>query len=137
MDKKSKSNGLTEGSIGKTILRLTYPMIFGMVSMIVFNLVDTFFIAKLGTQELAAITFTFPVVLIITSVAHGMGMGAASVVSRAVGEGNRHKVQRYGTDSLVLSFIFVIIFVIVGLFLIEPIFQLLGATDHLMVYIKE
>ncbi|GAI71534.1 unnamed protein product, partial [marine sediment metagenome] len=128
---------LTEGPVGKTLVRLTIPMIFGIVGIVAFNLVDTFFVGKLGTDELAALSFTFPVVLIINSLAHGLGIGASAVISRAIGEGDHHKVQRLTTDSLVLSVLLVAFFVVLGQLTINQIFRLLGATPEILPLIKQ
>ncbi|MCK4494756.1 MAG: MATE family efflux transporter, partial [Candidatus Aminicenantes bacterium] len=126
--KSKQSAKLVEGAVGRLLVKLTIPMVFGMISMIIFNLVDTLFVGRLGTKELAALSFTFPVVLIIHSLALGLGIGASAVISRAIGEGNHHKVQRLTTDALCLSVIIVAFFIIIGLFTIEPLFRLLGAT---------
>ncbi len=127
---------LIEGPIGKTLTKMTIAMTFGMMGMVAFNLVDTFFVGKLGTDQLAALSFTFPVVLVVTSIALGLGFGASAVISRAIGEGDHHKVQRLTTDSLLLSIIIVIGFITFGLFTIEPLFKALGATSKIMPYIK-
>ncbi|MCK5050789.1 MAG: MATE family efflux transporter [Candidatus Cloacimonetes bacterium] len=127
---------LIEGPIGKTLTKMTIAMTFGLMGMVAFNLVDTFFVGKLGTDQLAALSFTFPVVLVVSSIALGLGFGASAVISRAIGEGDHHKVQRLTTDSLLLSVIIVICFVIIGLFTIEPLFKALGATSKIIPYIK-
>lgn len=56
---------LTTGPVPKTVLFLALPMVVGMFSIIAFNLADTFFVAQLGTQALAAMSFTFPVVMVM------------------------------------------------------------------------
>ncbi len=132
--KKAK---LIEGPVGKTLINLTIPMFFAMVGMVAFNLVDTFFVGKLGTNELAALSFTFPVVLVINSIALGIGMGAAALISRSIGEGDHHKVQRFTTDGLTLAFLIVIVFVIIGLSTINPLFKALGATAEILPLIKK
>ena len=65
----TKRANLTEGPVGRTLIRLTIPMLLAILAMVVFNLVDTAFVGRLGTQELAAISFTFPVILVINSLA--------------------------------------------------------------------
>jgi len=135
---KQKNNALlTEGNVNKILMNLTLPMIVGIVGMSMFNLVDTWFVGQLGPKELAAMSFTFPVVLVIGSIAMGLGVGASSVIARAIGEGNHHRVQRLTTDSLLLSFIVVLVFVIAGLNTIEPLFLLLGASRELVVLISD
>ena len=91
---------LVDGPVGKTLVRLTLPMSVGILGMVAFNLVDTFFVGRLGTLELAAMSFTFPVVLVVGSIARGLGVGTTAVISRAIGEGDHQKVQRMTTDSL-------------------------------------
>ena len=112
-------------------------MIFAMMSMVAFNLVDTFYVGKLGTDELAALSFTFPVILVVVSIALGLGMGTSAVISRAIGEGDHYKVQRLTTDGLLLALLVVLCFVIVGFLTIEPLFKMLGATPVILPLIKK
>jgi len=123
---------LTTGPVGRTLTNLTIPMTFGLLAMVAFNLVDTFYVGKLGRDQLAALSYTFPVVLVIVSIALGLGFGASAVISRAIGEGNHHKVKRLTTDAILLSFSIVLVFVITGLFTIKPLFTNLGATPEII-----
>ncbi|GIV79271.1 MATE family efflux transporter [Litorilinea aerophila] len=135
--KGGRQAALVHGPVGKTLIDLTIPMIFGIVGMVAFNLVDTFFVGQLGTRELAAMSFTFPVVMVISSVAFGIGIGGSAVISRAIGEGNQDRVRRLTTDLLALALTVVILFVLLGLLTIEPVFRLLGATPDLIPLIRE
>ncbi len=132
-----KKAQLIDGPVGKTLTRLTIPMIIGIAGMVAFNLIDTFFIAQLGTIELAAISFTFPVVFLITSIALGLGVGTSAVISRAIGEGDQRKVKRLTTDALSLSVLIVVSLVMVGMLTIEPLFRLLGASEEILPFIKK
>jgi len=133
----TKNARLIEGPVQKTLIRLTLPMMLGTLGMVIFNLSDTFFIGQLGTKQLAALSFTFPVVLAVSSIAMGLGIGASAVISRAIGEGNHYKVKRLTTDSLTLSLIFVGFFALFGLFTINPLFRLLGASGEILTYISQ
>lgn len=133
----SKRMDLTEGSISKTLKDLTIPMIFGVLGMVLFNLADTYFVGKLGTNQMAALTFTFPVVLVLNSLNLGIGIGASAVISKAVGENKKEKVIRLSTDSLSLGVIFATIALIIGELTIEPLFTLLGADKEIMPYIAD
>jgi len=132
-----KNARLIEGPVQKTLIRLTLPMVLGTLGMVIFNLSDTFFVGQLGTNQLAALSFTFPVVLAVSSLAMGLGIGASAVISRAIGEGNHYKVKRLTTDSLTLSLIFVGFFALFGLFTINPLFRLLGASGEVLSYISQ
>lgn len=135
---KAPSNArLTEGDVGKTLVRLTLPMIAGMIGVMAFNIVDTFFISLLGTIELAAISFTFPIVMFIGNLANGIGIGVSAVVSRAIGKGDRRKVVRLATDSLSLALVFALVFVTLGLLTIDPLFSALGASPDTLPLIRE
>ena len=132
-----KNAKLIEGPVQRTLIRLTLPMVLGTLGMVIFNLSDTFFVGQLGTNQLAALTFTFPVVLVVGSLAMGLGIGASAVISHAIGEGNYNKVKRLTSDSLTLSLIFVGFFALVGLFTINPLFRLLGASGEILTYISQ
>jgi len=112
-------------------------MVFGILGMVAFNVADTFFVGQLGSNELAALSFTFPVVLVINSLAQGLGVGASAVISRAIGEGDHHKVQRLTTDSLVLAVLVAIVCVSLGILTIDPLFSLLGATPEVLALIRQ
>ncbi len=134
MFEKSNANKpkLTEGKIFLQLFELTLPMVWGVFSVFAFSLADTYFVAQLGTNELAAMSFTFPVVAVLASVAMGLGVGTSSVIARVIGEGNRQKVQRLTTDSLLLSLLIVIILAFGGLATINPLFTALGAQQELL-----
>jgi len=112
-------------------------MILGLVSILLINLVDTFYISLIGNKELVAISFTFPVTFTIMSFSFGIGIAASAVISRAIGEGNTKKVKRLTTDSL--SLVSFIILFIAGLsFLnLDFIFFSIGASNENLTLIKE
>lgn len=131
----ARTRDLTQGNIQKTILRMTVPMILGMLGMVAFNFADTAFVGQLGEAQLAALAFTFPVVMIVQSVAQGLSIGAGSVIARAAA--NRSEVRRLTTDGLILSFIVVVLTVAVGIQTIEPVFTGAGAGKAEMVYVRQ
>ena len=128
---------LTEGPVGLQLLKLTLPLVWGVFAVIAFSLADTYFVAQLGTNELAAMSFTFPVVMVLGSVAMGLGVGASSIIARAIGSGDRYRVQRLTTDSLVLSLLVVGILVGLGLATIKPLFTTLGAGPEALPLVRD
>jgi putative MATE family efflux protein len=128
---------LTQGDVLTRLTQLTMPMIWGVFMVLSFFLVDTFFIGLLGTKELAAISFTFPVVTGTASIAMGLGVGALSVISRAIGRGDDDDVRHYATHSLILALVVVIIFVAIGFATIDPLFLALGADPALLPMIHQ
>lgn len=118
---------LTEGSIINNLIQLTLPMMLGVISMVAFNLIDTFYVGQLGKTELAALSFTFPVIMVIFSFIQGLGMGATALIAKSIGKKDRNKAARETTDSIALTLLITGFFVIVGLLTLKPTFQLLGA----------
>ena len=128
---------ITTEKEGKVLFRLALPMVAGILGMIVFNLVDTFFVGKLGTLELAALSFTFPVVMTVSSVALGLGVGMTAAVSKATGRNDGEGQIRLVTHGMVFSFVIVLFFVIAGQLTIDPVFRLLGADEATLPVIRE
>ena len=127
---------LTKGSIKSHLVKLTMPMIFATFALVAFNLVDTYFVAQLGTNELAAISFTFPAVMTLASLSMGLGVGVSSVIARALGQANDHQVKRLITDSLMLSLLVGGILMLVGPVTIKPLFMTLGARSDVLPLIQ-
>ena len=128
---------LLQGPVGKTLISLATPMAFGIVAIILFTVVDTFYVGRLGTEPLAAMGFTFPISYIVMSVAMGLSVGTSSTIARAIGEGHQLKVQRLATDGLGLAFLIVTCFSLVGLTNLNTIFSLIGAKGEILELISD
>ena len=138
MARNSRSNrDLTNGSVGTQLFGLAGPMLFGIAAVISMQLVDTYFVGRLGTDALAALSFAFPVMLTLTSISIGLAAGAASVVSRATGGGEEDRVRRHATDALLLAGAVIAIVVIAGLSTVRVLFTLLGAEGAVLELVVE
>lgn len=112
-------------------------MILGILSFVAFNLVDTYFVGQLGAPELAALTFTFPVIMVVFSLIQGVGIGATALISRSIGQQDNEKAARETTDSLFLAMVITGAFIVVGLLTVEPVFRLMGASEEVLPLIKD
>ena len=130
------SRDLTIGSLWTSIAAMTLPMIVGIMATMSVSIVDTYFVGKLGTNELAALSFTFPITITIASLAIGLGAGAAAVVSQAMGAKNERQAKRLSTDSLIIATLIVIVISIIGLLTIEPLFMAMGAQGEVLLMIE-
>ncbi len=128
---------LTVGPVHQHLLALTVPMIWGVLALMSFNLADTWFVAQLGELELAAMSFTFPVVMVLLSLGIGLMAGTASVLARLIGRNEPERVRRVTTDALLLAAGLAVVLSLIGLATIEPLFRLLGASDAVLVLIAE
>lgn len=128
---------LTTGPVHKHLIRLTLPMIWGILAVISVQLVDTYFIGMLGTQKLAAISFTFPVTMLLTHLIFGLNIALSSVVSRLIGQKKQKDVRRVVQHGVALAFITSIIFAVLTYFLLDSIFSMLGANQETLPIIRE
>ncbi|MGL0925878.1 Na+-driven multidrug efflux pump [Vibrio vulnificus] len=124
--------GLLSAPIAETLRKMTVPMIFGMVAILMFNLVDTFFISLLGTEALAAISYTFPVTFAVNCITMGIGVGLSTSIGRLLGQGEAHQAARFTTHGLLLAVVLVALASTLGFFTVTPLFTLLGAKEELI-----
>lgn len=134
---KSDKHRLLSAPIPDALRRLTVPMVFGMIAILMFNLVDTFFISRLGTNALAAVSFTFPVTFGLNCITMGMNVGISTSIGRMLGQGDNHSAARITTHGLLLSLLLMIIGAGIGLLTITPLFTLMGASEELLPIIEQ
>lgn len=128
---------LTTGPVARRLAGMSIPMAWGILAIITFAIADTYFVGQLGTTPLAALAFTFPLVMAVRSLALGMGIGTASVLARAVGGSSAEEVRRLTTDSLIISTLLITALAIVGMLTISPLFRLMGAGARELPLIRE
>jgi putative MATE family efflux protein len=133
MNMYANKGDLTTGDIRSHLIRLSVPMIWGIFAIISFQLVNTFYVSLLGTEKLAAISFTFPVTYTIFAVFLGFSIGMSSVVSRLIGERKTDDIRRVTTHGLLLVGIASALVSAAGLALMNPLFRLLGASESQLV----
>jgi putative MATE family efflux protein len=115
---------------------MALPMLLGITTMMAQSFIDAWFLGRVGDRALAAYSFGFPILMIVTSVAIGLGAGTSSVVARAIGAEDHRRAKRLVTDSLILSFLITAIISVVGVLTINPLFRLLGAPDDMIPMIR-
>lgn len=128
---------LLEGPVAGHLRRLALPMVWGILATMSFNVVDTYFVAQLGSAPLAAMSFTFPVVMVINALAIGLGAGTSSAVARAYGAGDMQRVRQLVSDATFLALLIALVVSAAGLLTIEPLFRLLGAQEQLLPLIAD
>lgn len=128
---------LTVGDEKQILISQALPMLWGLLAVMSVTLADTYYLGLLGTHALAAMGFIFPVVMFMNSLAFGIGIGASSVIARAIGSKQDDWVRNYSTQSIVLAVLVSIVFAAIGLMTVDPLFKLLGAPADLLPYIHD
>ncbi|MFW5944822.1 MAG: MATE family efflux transporter, partial [Bacteroidota bacterium] len=134
---KSRHTDLTQGPIAPLLMKLTWPMVMGILGMVMFNLADTYFIGRVGVDELAAMGFTFPVVMVVGGLALGVGIGTSSLMARSIVSKDRMTLRKYATEALLLGLVIASLLVLAGQLTIEPLFRAMGASDKILPHIKD
>lgn len=138
MSSSSKAKpSLTNDEIKPTLIAMTVPMLLGMLTLMTFNLVDTFFISMLGTEQLAAISFTFPVSFSLISPAIGLSIGTSAVIAKALGAGQLTEARTDGLVALWLSAALVMVLAVVGFVFTDAMFGAMGAKQTILLYIRQ
>lgn len=127
----SKPN-LLQDDIPASLMRLGVPMTLSLMLMMFAGLVDTYFLGQLGARELAVMSFAYPVIMFVMSIAFGLNIGSTAAISRAVGAGDRSVVRRLTTHAIVLSLLVVALLSTAGIAYQEVIFRALGAKDDVL-----
>ncbi|MBN2069347.1 MAG: MATE family efflux transporter [Opitutales bacterium] len=137
-DHKNSTGGrLTTGAVGPTLVRMALGLLGGHAAMIAFNATDTYFVSQLGHNELAAMAFTFPVIMVLLNMVFGLGIGTGAMVAKATGEGNPDLARRYTIHACVINLCLAISLSAIGLLSKRWIFMFLGADEETLKLVNE
>lgn len=103
-----------------------------MITLTLYNLVDTFWVSKLGYQAIAALTIILPYHVLIMAIGVGIGVGIGALTSRRFGERNIEATNHAAGQVFSLAVFYGIIFLIAAAFFSEPILTIMGATPDIM-----
>ncbi|RNF69974.1 MATE family efflux transporter [Marinomonas rhizomae] len=117
------------GSLAKQLFSMTWPMLFGVLSLMSFQLVDSAFIGQLGLLPLAAQGFTLPIQMIVIGLQVGLGIATTAIISRALGAGNTRYAKQLGGLVLMMGSVGIAFFSVIIWLLRHPILALLSAPD--------
>ena len=118
---------LTVGPVGPLLLRMSLSMLIGFVAGAAFNVADTYFVSRLGTAQLAAMGYTFPIVMTVFGLVMGIGGGTSSVLSRLIGQADDTATRLLTLHALLLGLVVTTVFVLAGGLAFPRILALLGA----------
>ncbi len=122
---------MTAGPVGPLLVSLTLPMVGAVLATIGYSVAETWFVARLGPAALSAVSFTFPVTMVVISLAIGLGAGTSAVVARALGAGER-AASALVVDALLLTAALGLLAAAVGELAVGPLFHALGAPEPLL-----
>jgi putative MATE family efflux protein len=115
------------------LLRFVFPSILMMLFTSIYGVVDGLFVSNfVGKTAFASVNLILPFVMIISGIGFMIGTGGSALVAKTLGEGDRHKANRYFTMMVRLTLFTGLVLTVIGVVFIRPIAGLLGATDAMM-----
>ncbi|MFW6383065.1 MAG: MATE family efflux transporter [Nanoarchaeota archaeon] len=111
----------------KALFKLSLPVLASMFVQVLYNLVDTAFVGRLGPEAIAAVTFAFPVFIFMVSLNMGLGVGMGSRISRSLGGGYKKRAESTATHGVLISLVLALIVFLLGSVFINPLLYIFGA----------
>ena len=110
--------------VGRLLRKMSVPLIFSMFVQVLYGLVDSMYVARLGDAALTAISLSMPVQYLVLGVGIGIGVGVNSVLSQKLGEQDAEGVDRAAGNGFILVWIMSVLFVFLGAFAMEPFYRM-------------
>lgn len=117
----------------KMLLRFVLPSIIMMVFTSIYGVVDGLFVSNfVGKTPFAAVNLVMPFIMIFGGIGFMFGTGGSALVAKTMGEGDKHRANRYFTMMIVVTLICGVIISTVGVIYMEPISIFLGADEEML-----
>lgn len=133
-------NKLTEGKILTSLLTLALPIILANILQSAYQLIDTFWLGRLGAHAVAAVSLSFPMLFLVISVGAGLTLAGTVLVAQYKGAENQKLVDFISSQSVSLIFFTSIVLALVSYFTASPLMKLIGAGpeiyDEAVIYFK-
>ncbi len=126
---------LSQEDPARAVIKLGVPLIAGMCIMVLYNLVDTYFIGLMHDDyQLAAVNLAYPVMMITIALSNMIGTGASSLIARKLGAGDRDTAEHTLTTGFVLTVFNSLLVAVFGLIFLNPVVTALGAKANTFGY---
>lgn len=134
MNGSKKMELLGSAPIPKALMALGIPTMVGMLINALYNLVDTYFVGGLGTDQMGAVTVAFPLGQIVVGLGLLFGNGAAAYLSRLLGRGDKDTANKVASTAVYSSVTIGVIVILISIIFLQPILKQIGAIDSVMPY---
>lgn len=130
-----KSKELGTGRINRLLLKLSFPSMIAMFANAIYNIVDTIFVGRgVGALGIAGVAIVLPVMAIISSFAHMIGIGTGTLISRQLGRKEIEKVNQTAGNGFLLILLIGSFFSLLGFIFTDEIMVAFGATPTILPY---
>jgi len=125
-------------NINGLLLKLSMPSMLALFANALYNIIDTIFVGRgVGAEGIAGVAIVLPVMAILSSFAHLIGIGTGTMISRQLGRNETSRVNETAGNGFLMIILISIVFSIIGLIFTEPIMKALGATPTILPYARD
>lgn len=133
-NQNKKMELLGSAPIPKALLAMGIPTMIGMLINALYNLVDAYFVGGLGESQMGAISVVYPLGQVVVGLGLLFGNGAASYISRLLGQRNKEQANKAASTALYSSLTVGAVIILLSVIFLRPILKILGATESIMPY---
>lgn len=134
MNSPSNENKMGVMPVGKLLFSMSVPMMLSMLMQAFYNIVDSIFVSQISEtgNELAALTFAFPLQSLMIAFGGGTMLGMNTLISKSLGRKDRESADRAAGTGLFLSLCTAVVFALIGIFLSRPFFETQTAVQEII-----
>jgi putative MATE family efflux protein len=135
---KSQTQEILNNNLRGLLFKFSLPAIIGMVISALYNFIDTIFVGNgVGSIAIAALTIVFPIQIIMLAIGLMIGVGAASVISRGLGNGDEKLAARVGGNAFIINIVINAVLMIAALIFLDDILKFFGASASVLPYARD
>lgn len=116
MSEQIHENKMGTMPVGKLIATMSWPAILSMLIQALYNIVDSIFVSMISEEALSAVTYVYPIQMLLIAVGVGTGVGINSLISRRLGAKKYEEANMAASHGYRLSFFNWIGFALIGIF---------------------
>ncbi len=129
-EKHRKNVEILTGDPKKAIIKISVPIMIGGLFQTLYSFVDGIWVSGIGPDSLAAVGLFMPFMLILTSIAMGLGVGGSSAISRAIGANDRARASNAAEHTLIAGTVIGSVISFSILPFLHTIFKIMGAGSN-------
>ena len=133
-----KDYAFTQLPIPQALAKFMIPTVLSQLAFMLLNLADAFFVGRTGdTSQVAAMTITFPIIMMMNCVTTIFQTGGNAMIATALGNQNKDRAKKISVFCIYTAISIVVIYALIILLFREPLFRMLGASDYSIEHCKD